>query len=165
MGRDEWLARPEGGGRKVGKGFNDQVADMAGLKNVNWIEMVVEGTAEVSRFYADVVGLKREAFEEDEEHTSYSLKDDSGKEVLGVCDKGAFPTTPAGWVPYVDVVDFGDSVSKVESSGGIIIQEMTMDYNWKGQRFCLIGDPSGNRMMLCEMRREEEGDGTTNGRE
>lgn len=138
---------------------------MAKVKNVNWIEMVVEDTEEVSRFYADVVGLKRDAFEEDKKHTSYSLKDDSGREVLGVCDKGVFPTTPAGWLPYVDVMDFDDSVSKVESSGGQIIQEMTMDYNWKGQRFCLVRDPSGNRMMLCEMRGEEEGDGTTNGPE
>lgn len=124
--------------------------DMAMPKNVNWIEMVVESTDEVSRFYAEVVGLKREAVKEDEKHTSYSLKDDLGREVLGVCDKGVFPTTPAGWLPYVDVMDFDDSVSKVESSGGKIIQEMTMDYNWKGQRFCLVSDPSGNRMMLCD---------------
>jgi hypothetical protein len=38
----------------------------------------------------------------------------------------------------------------VADAGGVILKRMTMDYRWKGQRFCLVKDPSGAPMMLCE---------------
>lgn len=125
---------------------------MPKLKNVYWIEMVTDDTDQVSSFYSEVIGLQREAVPEDDSHTSYSLRDDEGGEVLGICDKGIFKSTPAGWLPYIHVENFEESVSKVESAGGKILQQTAMDYHWKGQRFCLVSDPSGNRVMLCETR-------------
>ncbi|MEP4078017.1 VOC family protein [Haloferula sp.] len=120
------------------------------LKNVNWIDMIVRDPDKVSSFYTDVIGMTREPVKEDEEHTSYSLHDDTGEEVLGICDEGVFPDWVQGWLPYIDIDDFETRIAKVVESGGEIIKSMTMDYNWKGQRMCLVRDPSGAPIMLCE---------------
>jgi ribosomal-protein-serine acetyltransferase len=117
---------------------------------VNWLDMIVEQPEQVSQFYAEVVGLLREAVPEDAEHTSYSLQNASGTEVLGICDKAVFTDWVEGWLPYIDIVDFDDRVGKVEEAGGFVVRRMTMDYRWKGQRFCLVRDPSGAPFMLCE---------------
>ncbi len=66
--------------------------------------------------------------------------------------KSAFPDTPAGWLPYMCIEDFDESLSKVERNGGVVIEKSVTNYQWKGQRFGLIADPSGNRMMLCEAK-------------
>jgi predicted enzyme related to lactoylglutathione lyase len=117
---------------------------------VNWLDMIVKEPERVSRFYSEVVGLSREAVPEDADHTSYSLHNALGKEVLGICDEAVFPDWVQGWLPYVDVRDFDARVAKVEQAGGVIVHQMTMDYRWKGQRFCLLRDPSGAPFMLCE---------------
>lgn len=117
---------------------------------VNWLDMIVEEPDRVSQFYAEVVGLSREAVPEDAEHTSYSLRNASGTEVLGICDEAVFPDWVAGWLPYIDIWDFDARVAKVEEAGGLIVRQMAMDYRWKGQRFCLVRDPSGAPFMLCE---------------
>lgn len=125
---------------------------MPKLKNVYWIEMVAENTDHVSNFYAEVIGLHREAIPEDDDRSSYTLRDDEGGEVLGVCDRETFKSPPAGWLPYVHVENFDASISRVETAGGRILQQNIMDYHWRGQRFCLVSDPSGNRVMICEIQ-------------
>jgi predicted enzyme related to lactoylglutathione lyase len=92
------------------------------------------------------------AVPEDENHTSYSMRNANGQDVLGICDEVVFPNWPHGWLPYIDVRDFDARVAKVAEAGGEILREMTMDYHWKGQRFCLVRDPSGVPFMLCEAR-------------
>lgn len=117
---------------------------------VNWLDMIVKDPDRVSNFYAEVAGLSRNAVPEDEAHTSYSLHNASGREVLGICDEAVFPDWVNGWLPYLDVRDFDVRVAKVTAEGGEIVRRMTMDYRWKGQRFCLVRDPSGAPFMLCE---------------
>ena len=135
--------RPEGAGK-------------SGLATgmVNWLDMIVKEPDRVSRFYSEVVGLSREAVPEDADHTSYSLHNASGKEVLGICDEAVFSDWVQGWLPYIDIRDFDARVAKVSEAGGAIIGQMTMDYRWQGQRFCLVRDPSGAPFMLCEAERE-----------
>jgi RimJ/RimL family protein N-acetyltransferase/predicted enzyme related to lactoylglutathione lyase len=133
------------------EGFVDSdppVAVKAG--RVNWIDMIVEDPDRVSRFYAEVFGLSREEVREDGEHTSYSLRNDAGENVFGICDEAVFPDWVDGWLPYIDVGNFEERLTKVADAGGVILKRMTMDYRWKGQRFCLVKDPSGAPMMLCE---------------
>ena len=113
--------------------------------------MIVDNPDTTSRFYENVFGFERAPVEEDAEHTSYSVQDD-GEEVLGICDAAVFPNWVSGWLPYIDVENYEQSVSQIEVSGGHIHQEMTMDYNWKGQRMCLAIDPSGAPVMLCESK-------------
>ncbi|MEO5916652.1 MAG: GNAT family N-acetyltransferase [Luteolibacter sp.] len=135
--------RPEGAGKSgLAEGM------------VNWLDMIVKEPDRVSRFYTEVIGLSREAVPEDADHTSYSLHNASGKEVLGICDEAVFPEWVEGWLPYIDIRDFDARVAKVAEAGGAIIRQMTMDYRWKGQRFCLVRDPSGAPFMLCEAERE-----------
>lgn len=121
-------------------------------QQVHWIDMIVRDPDTVSRFYTDVIGLQRVAVPEDNTHTSYALQDATGKDVLGICDEAMFSNWPGGWVPYIDVPDFDQSVSKVVQSGGQIVKQLQMDFNWKGQRFCLARDPSGAPVMLCEAK-------------
>ena len=117
---------------------------------VNWLDMIVQDPDRVSRFYTEVAGLTRDPVPEDDTHTSYSLLNAAGKGVLGVCDAAFFPNWVEGWLPYLDVPDFDARVAKVAEAGGEIVRQMTMDYHWKGQRFCLVRDPSGAPFMLCE---------------
>ncbi len=117
---------------------------------VNWLDMIVAEPERVSRFYMEVAGLSRQAVEEDATHTSYSLHNETGKEVLGICDEAVFPDWVQGWLPYIDIDDFDKRVAKVASAGGVILKQMTMDYHRAGQRFCLVRDPSGAPLMLCE---------------
>lgn len=117
---------------------------------VNWLDMIVGNPDRVSRFYTEVVGLSRSAVQEDEDHTSYLLQNSNGQQVLGICDEAMFPNWPHGWLPYIDIHDFDSRVAKVTEADGEILGEMTMDYNRKGQRFCLVRDPSGAPFMLCE---------------
>jgi len=123
---------------------------MPTVRTLNWMDMIVSEPERVSRFYVEVVGLSREAVEEDATHTSYALHNDAGNEVLGICDEGVFPNWVEGWLPYIDIDDFDTRVAKVVDAGGVVLKQMTMDYRWKGQRFCLVRDPSGAPVMLCE---------------
>lgn len=117
---------------------------------VNWLDMIVKDPDRVSLFYTEVAGLTRDPVPEDETHTSYSLLNAAGKGVFGICDAAVFPNWVEGWLPYLDVPDFDARVAKVTETGGEIVTRMTMDYHWKGQRFCLVRDPSGAPFMLCE---------------
>ncbi|GAA5127919.1 GNAT family N-acetyltransferase [Luteolibacter yonseiensis] len=132
----------------------ESAADAATTATVNWLDMIVGNPDRVSRFYTEVAGLSRVAVPEDESHTSYSLKNANGREVLGICDEAMFPDWPHGWLPYIDIPDFEARVAKVEETGGEILRQMKMDYHWKGQRFCLVRDPSGAPFMLCEEKGE-----------
>lgn len=122
------------------------------IRRINWIDMVVDNPDKTSRFYESVLGFERSPLEEDAEHTSY-LVQDGGQEVLGICDAAVFPNWVSGWLPYIDVEDYEQSVSQIEGAGGRIHQEMTVNYNWKGQRMCLAIDPSGAPVMICESQR------------
>ncbi len=117
-----------------------------------WIDQIVRDPDSVSKFYAEVAGLTREGVPEDDVHTSYAMKNDAGQEVLGICDEAVFSNWVQGWVPYIEIADFEQRVAKIDLSGGTIVQRMQMDYNWKGQRFCLARDPSGAPVMLCEAK-------------
>ena len=95
------------------------------------------------------------AVPEDDEHTSYSLQNREGADVLGICDEAVFPDWVRGWLPYIDIDDFDNRVTMVEQAGGTILKHITMDYGWPGRRFCLVRDPSGAPVMLCETRLEK----------
>lgn len=126
---------------------------MSNIKRIGWLDMIVDNPEATSTFYEKVFGFEREPFVEDENHTSYSLKD-GPKEILGICDAGVFPNWVPGWLPYIDVADYNQSISQIEQSGGKIHKEMTVNYNWKGQRMCLAIDPSGAPVMICESQAE-----------
>lgn len=130
---------------------------MSTRQSIQWFDMIVGDPDAVSRFYEEVAGLEREPVDEGGGHTSYSLRDEAGREVLGICDEGVFPGWVRGWLPYLEIGDFDSRVGKVEGAGGVALHRMTMNHDWKGQRFCLVRDPSGAPFMLCEARTSETG--------
>ena len=129
---------------------------MSSPKRVKWIDMVVPNSDATSQFYCNVFGFDRQEEDEGDGHTSYHIKD-GDENVLGVCAEAVFPDWVKGWVPYIDVDNYDHSVSQIEASGGQIHQEMTMDFNWEGQRFCLAIDPSGAPVMICESAPKNDG--------
>jgi len=122
---------------------------MSTTKRVTWIDMIVPDSDVTSQFYCNVFGFEREGVDEGGGHTSYQIKDE-GESVLGIFADSVFPGWVRGWVPYIDVDDYDHSVAQITESGGKIHREMTMDFNWTGQRFCLAIDPSGAPVMICE---------------
>ena len=128
---------------------------MRNVKRINWVDMIVPNPDETSQFYCNVFGFSREGEDEGDGHTSYHVKD-GDTNVLGICDEAVFPNWVKGWLPYIDVENFDQSVAQIEASGGRIHSQMTMNYNFKGQRFCLAIDPSGAPVMICESETESE---------
>ena len=128
---------------------------MSTIKRVNWIDMIVPDSDTTSQFYCNVFGFQREGEDEGGGHTSYHIKDGT-ENVLGICADAVFPNWLRGWIPYIDVEDYDHSVSQIRDSGGQVHQEMTMNFNWVGQRFCLAIDPSGAPVMVCEAAHKNE---------
>jgi predicted enzyme related to lactoylglutathione lyase len=119
------------------------------IRRIHWVDMIVDNPATTSLFYERVFGFERSPIAEDADHTSYVIQD-GGQEVLGLCDAAMFPNWVPGWLPYIDVEDYDQSVAQIESAGGRIHRQMTMNYSWEGQRMCLAIDPSGAPVMICE---------------
>ena len=116
--------------------------------------MVVPNADETSTFYSKVFGYRCEAEDEGDGHTSYYVKD-GDDDVLGVCTEAVFPDWVKGWVPYIDVEDYDFSVSQIVVSGGKIHDQMIFNHKFKGQRHCLVIDPSGAAVMICETQLNE----------
>ena len=130
--------------------LNSTPPKMSSIRRVNFLDTVVSNASETSDFYCKVFGFSRQEEDEGEGNVSYHIKD-GDKEVLGVCADGAFPDWVKGWVPYIDVENYEESVAQVKSTGGKVFAEM----DW-GRRFCLATDPSGNPVMICEPDKENQ---------
>ena len=115
-----------------------------------WFVMIVKDPDKVSRFYTEVAGLRREPCEEPNGCTSYTLKDADGNDILGIVDETNFPDWVPGWLPYLEIENFEERVARVQTEGGTILKQMTWSYKFPGQLFCLVKDPSGAPVMLCE---------------
>lgn len=89
-----------------------------------WIDAIVDNPDEVSAFYTEVAGLQREAVPERDGLLSYSLQDEKGDDLLGICAAAAFTNWPRGWLPYIEVEDYDASLQKVEKAGGEIVSHM-----------------------------------------
>lgn len=122
---------------------------MKKINRVYWVEMVTLNTKEVANFYSEVVGLHLDEVPDDEDNISYEIRDANGEDVMGICSLATFPDVPSGWLPHIEVVDLEDSASKIESNGGKLIS--------KSSQYCLLEDPSGNRMMLSQTNKEQAG--------
>ena len=123
---------------------------MSTERKVKWVDMIVKEPKKVTDFYSAVFGYSQGECVEDESHTSYWLKDSDGNQVLGICDEGVFPNWVGGWVLYMDVEDFDASVAQVEASGGEIIDQYEWSESGPKKRHCLVKDPSGAGVMICE---------------
>ena len=119
-------------------------------KKIKWVDMIVSEPKKVSDYYSAVFGYSQKPCIEDESHTSYSLVDSDGNEVLGICDAAVFPNWVGGWVLYMEVDDFEASVAKVESSGGEIVNRFEWSESGPKKRYCLTKDPSGAGVMIVE---------------
>jgi predicted enzyme related to lactoylglutathione lyase len=119
------------------------------IRRIHWVDMIVDNPATTWVSYEPVFGFERSPIAEDADPTSHVIQH-GGPEVLGLCDAAMFPNWVPGWLSYIDVEDYDQSVAQIESAGGRIHQKTTMNYFWAGQRMCLAIDPSGAPVMICE---------------
>lgn len=123
---------------------------MATERKIKWVDMIVKEPKKVSDSYSAVFGFSQKTCTEDDSHTSYSLIDSEGNEVLGICDEAVFPNWVGGWVPYMEVDDFPASVAQVEANGGEIVDQFEWSESGPKKKYCLTKDPSGAGVMIVE---------------
>lgn len=114
-----------------------------------WMDLTVENADAVSDFYAAVVGWEKQALSMGD-YSDYMMNTAESKEGAGgVCHaRGANAYIPPQWLVYVQIENLDASLQKCQSLGGKVIGEKRR-MGEQGQ-YCLIQDPAGAYMMLCE---------------
>jgi len=113
-----------------------------------WMDLTVEDAEAVSEFYAAVVGWEKQALSMGD-YSDYVMAASEGKEgVSGVCHaRGGNAYLPPQWLVYITVENLDASLEKCQSLGGKVIGSKRK----MGEgHYCLIQDPAGAYMMLCE---------------
>lgn len=117
------------------------------IGKIMWMDLTVENADAVSDFYKAVVGWKKEPLVMGD-YADYVMK--AGEEgVSGVCHaRGGNAYLPPQWLLYVTVENLDESLEKCKNLGGQVIGEKRK----MGEQghYCLIQDPAGAYMMLCE---------------
>lgn len=110
-------------------------------------DLAVENHETVAEFYKEVVGWQKEGLSMGD-YDDYVMKDKEGDFLSGVC-KSAGPNAylPPYWLIYVKVEDLDASLKRCTELGGKVIGEKRK-FGEK-QYYCLIQDPAGAYMMLC----------------
>jgi len=116
---------------------------------VVWTDLTVENAAEVSEFYAKVVGWKASPVDMGE-YSDFNMTDpQTDLPVVGICHKrGPNASQPSCWMMYVTVADIDRSAAACEAQGGkVLIAPRPMG---KSGRLCVIEDPAGATLALFE---------------
>lgn len=112
------------------------------LLKINWVDQITDNPKKTTDFYSELLGFDQKPYDEGNGYTSFSLVDESGKEIFGVVEEAVFPGWAHGWVIYFEVEDLEASCDKLKSLGGTIIQ--------KFGKQCLFRDPAGAPTVLVE---------------
>lgn len=113
---------------------------------IEWRDLTVDNADQVSDFYQNVVGWKKQgAAMGDYEDFNMNLPE-SGDTVAGVCHARGFNEgLPAQWLIYVRVASIAQSMQQCEANGGkVVFGPKSMGSN----EFCVIEDPAGASMAL-----------------
>lgn len=113
-----------------------------------WHDLTVDNAEEVSSFYHGVLGWEKEGLSMGDYDDFMIKSSKDGDVVAGVCHaRGGNKDIPPQWLMYVKVVNLDESLAKCVELGGKVLGEKRK----MGEGFyCLIQDPAGAYMMLCE---------------
>jgi len=110
-----------------------------------WFDLSVPQAVSTGEFYGEVIGWSvEEVSVEDagERYTDYAMMGGDGGPAAGICHaRGANADMPAGWMMYLPVGDFDQSVGRVASAGGKVLKAATSPDG--SFRFAVIEDPVG----------------------
>ena len=108
-----------------------------------WTDLTIPNADFIRDFYEAVVGWKASPLNGD-----YEMCDpETGQPVAGVCHAmGVNAELPPQWLIYVAVADLEQSLKQCTQRGGKIITRHSAKY-------CVIEDPAGAVMMLCQAQR------------
>lgn len=118
------------------------------LGHIVHFDLTVEDHEKVSEFYKEVVGWQKQGLIMGD-YEDYVMKDKEGNFLGGVCKKaGSNAYLPAQWLIYVKVDNLDVSLDNCTKLGGQVIGvKRSMG---EGKYYCLIQDPAGAYMMLCD---------------
>ncbi len=116
------------------------------IGSIEWRDLTVENAEQVSEFYQQVIGWRRESVSMgDYSDFNMTLPNDD-QTVAGVCHaRGGNANLPAQWMMYVRVADVKQSAEKVVELGGKVLSEPS---SYAGDTYYVIQDPAGAVMTL-----------------
>jgi hypothetical protein len=98
----------------------------ASIGRIAWLDLTVARASATRDFYRQVVGWSVQEIEmEDngEHYADYSMLDDGGRPVAGVCHaRGGNSDLPPVWMLYLPVGDLAESLRRVAEEGGEVIK-------------------------------------------
>jgi len=111
-------------------------------------DLTVGDHEKVSEFYKEVVGWQKQGLSMGD-YDDYVMKDQEGNFLAGVCKQaGSNAYLPPHWLIYVKVDNLDASLANCARLGGHVIgAKRSMG---EGKYYCLIQDPAGAYMMLCD---------------
>ena len=116
-------------------------------KGVAWVDLTVQNADEVRDFYAGVAGWTVTRVEMDG-YSDYTLQDDSGEAVAGVCHaQGPNAGLPPTWIVYFRVDDVEGAAARCVELGGEVLRGPTPESEYG--RTCYVRDPAGAAIRLC----------------
>lgn len=115
---------------------------------IMWHDLTVGNAVEISDFYNQVTGWEKEGLSMGE-YDDFLIKSPGDAEVVaGICHaRGVNKDIPAQWLMYITVENLDESLEICKKLGGKV---------WGSKRkmgegyYCLIEDPAGAYVMLCE---------------
>jgi len=114
----------------------------AGL--VSWTDLTVADAEQVRDFYKAVVGWSVTPVDMGGYNDYEMCSPHTGRPVAGIChSKGGNAKIPPQWMLYVTVQNMQKSLRLCEELGGKIITRL-------GEKYCVIQDPAGAVMMICQ---------------
>ena len=121
---------------------------MSRLGNIAWADLTVPNADQVSSFYEDVLGWKKQGISMGEYDDYVMMLSDEETPAAGICHaKGVNKDLPPQWLIYIEVEDLDKSLAACIASGGKVHGEKR-SMGKDGKHYCLIQDPAGAFMMI-----------------
>jgi hypothetical protein len=151
VGRAAALADPTGAVVRLWKGAQGDPADVEKTPVGGWFwnELFTPDAKAAVAFYQKAFGFDVEATDIGAHGTYYLLKDASGRMRAGVMQQPPGMTTPAHWLPYVQVADCDAAVAKAMQLGAQATMVPPTDIPDVG-RFAVLLDPVGATIVVIK---------------
>jgi len=123
------------------------------IGSIIWNDLTVENAEEVSKFYSEVVGWKREPVKMGEYNDYNMNRPEDDVLGAGICHaRGPNANLPAQWLIYIAVENIDVSIDRCKELGGKIIAPVK---TMKGYgKYCVIKDPAGAVAALFEQENQ-----------
>lgn len=124
----------------------------APVGRISWLDLTISGAAATRDFYRQVVGWSVQEIEmEDngERYADYSMLDDAGSAVAGICHaRGVNTGLPPVWMLYLPVGDLAESLRRVAEEGGEVIKAVRGEDGT--DVYAAVQDPVGAYLVFVQ---------------